>query len=149
MTESGIVYLTSTFILIICFIRWLPLFILVLYFFLFNIGLSSYVWIITAEILPFDVRYQIIPVAVFLSSSLWFLVTFSFRTVFLTFGGTYIFLFYGSTSLFFACLSFLYLPDTAGKSDEEIRCFFKELTVFGTFIHSWNYLVLENLDTFL
>ena len=36
-------------------IRWLPLLILVLYFIFFNLGLSSYVWVITAEILPSEV----------------------------------------------------------------------------------------------
>ena len=37
-------------------IRWLPLLVLVLYFIFFNLGLASYVWVITAEILPSEAR---------------------------------------------------------------------------------------------
>ena len=109
--------------------RWLPLVILVLYFVLFNIGLSSYVWVITAEILPTEIRDQIIPLAILVSSFLWFLVTFFFNAMFVTFGGLYIFLFYAFISLFFSIISFVFLPETTGKSPEEISKFFTYFTI--------------------
>jgi len=111
-------------------IRWLPLLILVLYFVLFNVGLSSLIWVITAEILPTEIRDQIIPFAILVSSFLWFLVTFFFNAMFVAFGGLYIFLFYAIISLFFSVTSFFFLPETSGKSQEEISLFFKECTCF-------------------
>merc|ERR1711892_4095 len=102
-------------------IRWLPLLILVLYFIFFNIGLSSLIWVITAEILPTEIREQIIPFAILISSILWFLVTF---------GGLYLFLFYAVISLILSFVSFFFLPETSGKTQEEISQFFKECS-FG------------------
>ena len=107
----------------ILYFRWLPLLILVLYFILFNIGLSSYVWVITAEILPNEIRDEVIPFAILVSSVLWFLVTFFFNAMFEAFGGLYLFLFYGFTSLFFSIVSLFFLPETTGRSSEEIRQF--------------------------
>merc|ERR1712210_7616 len=87
-------------------IRWLPLLILVLYFIFFNLGLSSYVWVITAEILPSEIRNQIIPLAIFVSTVIWFLVTFFFQAMFTAMGGIFIFLFYALASLFFTVTTF-------------------------------------------
>jgi len=106
-------------------IRWLPLLILVLYFVLFNIGLSSLVWVVTAEILPTEIRDQIIPFAILISSFLWFLVTFFFHAMFVAFGGLYIFLFYAIISLIFSVISLFFLPETSGKSQEEIALSFR------------------------
>ena len=111
-------------------IRWLPLLILVLYFIFFNIGLSSLIWVITAEILPTEIREQIIPFAILISSILWFLVTFFFHSMFVTFGGLYLFLFYAIISLILSFVSFFFLPETSGKTQEEISQFFKECS-FG------------------
>jgi len=111
-------------------IRWLPLLILVLYFIFFNIGLSSLIWVITAEILPTEIREQIIPFAILISSILWFLVTFFFHSMFVTFGGLYLFLFYAVISLILSFVSFFFLPETSGKTQEEISQFFKECS-FG------------------
>ena len=102
------------------YFRWLPLLILVLYFILFNIGLSSYVWVITAEILPNEIRDAVIPFAILVSSVLWFLVTFFFNAMFEAFGGLYLFLFYGFTSLVFSFVSLFFLPEITGKFSEEI-----------------------------
>ena len=65
-------------------IRWLPLLNLAIYFVFFYVGLSSLVWVITAEILPTEIRDQIIPVAILVSSILWFLVTSKFVDLVLT-----------------------------------------------------------------
>ncbi len=104
--------------------RWLPLLILVLYFIFFNIGLASFVWVITAEILPSSIRAKAIPIAILLSSVIWFIATFFFNSMFNTFGGVYLFLFYGLFSLFFTLTSFFFLPETNGKTEEEINSFF-------------------------
>jgi hypothetical protein len=76
-------------------IRWLPLLILILYFIFFNIGLSSFIWTITAEILPSGIRGQMIPLAILVSNAIWFLVTFFLKAMFDAMGGIFIFLFYG------------------------------------------------------
>ena len=117
--------------------------ILVLYFIFFNLGLSSYVWVITAEILPPEVRgylynppehsitpppqirNQIIPLAIFVSTVIWFLVTFFFQAMFNAMGGIYIFLFYAVASLFFTVTTFLFIPEMTGKSEEEIAEFYR------------------------
>jgi len=106
-------------------IRWLPLLILVLYFIFFNLGLSSYVWVITAEILPSEIRNQIIPLAIFVSTLIWFLVTFFFQAMFDAMGGIYIFLFYALASLFFTITTFLFIPEMTGRSEEEIAEFYR------------------------
>jgi len=106
-------------------IRWLPLLILVLYFIFFNLGLSSYVWVITAEILPSEIRNQIIPLAIFVSTLIWFLVTFFFQAMFTAMGGIFIFLFYALASLFFTVTTFLFIPEMTGKSEEEIAEFYR------------------------
>jgi len=106
-------------------IRWLPLLILVLYFIFFNLGLSSYVWVITAEILPPEIRNQIIPLAIFVSTVIWFLVTFFFQAMFNAMGGIYIFLFYAVASLFFTITTFLFIPEMTGKTEEEIAMFYR------------------------
>jgi len=110
-------------------IRWLPLLILVLYFIFFNIGLSSLIWVITAEILPTEIRDQIIPYAILVSSILWFLITFFFHSMFVAFGGLYLFLFYALVSLVLSINSFFFLPETSGKTQEEISSFFKECSL--------------------
>ena len=110
-------------------IRWLPLLILVLYFIFFNIGLASLIWVITAEILPTEIRDQIIPYAILISSILWFTITFFFHSMFVAFGGLYLFLFYAIVSLLLSITSFFFLPETSGKTQEEISQFFKDCSL--------------------
>ena len=48
--------------------------------------------------------------AIFVSTVIWFLVTFFFQAMFNAMGGIYIFLFYAVASLFFTVTTFLFIP---------------------------------------
>ena len=119
-------------------IRAAPLLILIAYFIFFNLGLSSYIWVISAELLPTEIRCQtiifniviiivirnqIIPFAVLVSTILWFFVTFFFKSMFDVMGGLYIFLFYGLCSLF-TLTTLVTIPEMAGRSEQEVAEFF-------------------------
>ena len=62
--------------------------------------------------------------AIFVSTVIWFLVTFFFQAMFNAMGGIYIFLFYALASLFFTITTFLFIPEMTGKSEEEIAEFY-------------------------
>ena len=76
-------------------------------------------------ICPLQIRNQIIPLAIFVSTLIWFLVTFFFQAMFTAMGGIYIFLFYALASLFFTITTFLFIPEMTGKSEEEIAEFYR------------------------
>ena len=120
-------------------IRAAPLVILIAYFIFFNLGRSSYIWVISAELLPTEIRCQtiifniviiivirnqIIPFAVLVSTILWFFVTFFFKSMFDAMGGLYIFLFYGLCSLLFTLTTLVTIPEMAGRSEQEVAEFF-------------------------
>ena len=74
-----------------------------------------------------QIRNQIIPLAIFVSTVIWFLVTFFFQAMFNAMGGIYIFLFYAVASLFFTFTTFLFIPEMTGKTEEEIAMFYRNL----------------------
>ena len=65
-----------------------------------------------------------IPLAILVSTLIWFFVTFFFQAMFDAMGGIYIFLFYAVASLFFTITTFLFIPEMTGKSEEEIAEFY-------------------------
>ena len=67
-----------------------------------------------------------VPLAILISSILWFFVTFFFQAMFEAMGGFYIFLFYSFCSLFFIFTTSLFIPQTNGKSQEEIALFYSK-----------------------
>ena len=120
-------------------IRAAPLVILVAYFIFFNLGLSSYIWVISAEVLPseircqmfiffiifFIIRNQIIPFAILVSNILWFFVTFFFKSMFDAMGGMFIFLFYGMCSLLFTLTTVVTIPEMDGGSEQQTAEFYQ------------------------
>ena len=74
---------------------------------------------------PPQIRNQIIPLAILVSTLIWFLVTFFFQAMFTAMGGIYIFLFYALASLFFTITTFLFIPEMTDKSEEEIAEFYR------------------------
>ena len=107
---------------------------MIIYFIALNLGLASYVWVIVPEIIPEQIRPTLLPASVLFSSFLWFLVTYFFNALITVFGGAYLFLFYGLISLFFSLISLAFLPETTGKTSQEIEKFFekkKELNRIG------------------
>merc|ERR1719319_1376446 len=75
-------------------IRWLPLVAMIGLFIFFNIGISSFLWFVIAEILPVAIRSFVYPAIMFEGSVNFFLATSSFKTLFLNLGGFGLFLFY-------------------------------------------------------
>jgi len=106
-------------------IRAAPLVILVAYFIFFNLGLSSYIWVISAEVLPSEIRNQIIPFAILVSNILWFFVTFFFKSMFDAMGGMFIFLFYGMCSLLFTLTTVVTIPEMDGGSEQQTAEFYQ------------------------
>ena len=107
---------------------------MIIYFIALNLGLASYVWVIVPEIIPEEIRATLLPACVLFSSFLWFLVTYFFNALITVFGGAYLFLFYGLISLIFSLISLAFLPETTGKTSQEIEKFFekkKELNRIG------------------
>jgi len=115
-------------------IRWGPLLVMIIYFIALNLGLASYVWVIVPEIIPEQIRPTLLPASVLASSFLWFLVTYFFNALITLLGGAYLFLFYGLISLLFSLISLAFLPETTGKTSQEIEKVFekkKELNRIG------------------
>jgi len=104
--------------------QWLPLVILVIYFIFFNIGVATFVWVVTAEVLPPSIRNVANGVAILIGGVLFFTTSFTFNKMFDSWGGSGLFLFYGCSSLVFFITSIFFLPETKEKTAEEINDFF-------------------------
>ena len=103
---------------------WLPLVSLILFIGSFAIGLGPMPWLMTAEMLPRKVKGPAISIAAFINWTLAFVVTKTFDDMQtgMTTAGAY--WFYGSFSVvgFIFCL--IFMPETKGKTYEEIQMFF-------------------------
>jgi MFS transporter, SP family, galactose:H+ symporter len=101
---------------------------LIAYIFFFAIGPGVVVWLAMSELLPTKVRGKALGLALFVNS----LAASILSTVFLSIqealgmSGTY-WLFAGFTVIYFLVATFL-LPETKGKTLEEIQVFYKNLT---------------------
>jgi len=102
-------------------VRWLPLLIMVVFFIFFTNGLASLVWVMTAELLPAASRPRLLPLLILGSSLVWFLVTHFFFAMFTALGGFWLFLLYAGLSFLLAFVSLAFLPETTGKTEEEIQ----------------------------
>ena len=103
---------------------WLPLFSLILFTVSFSIGLGPMTWMMTAEIVPRQVKGPAISIAAFINWSLAFIVTKTFDDMqtAMTAAGAY--WLYGSFSALGFIFCLLFMPETKGKTYEEIQMFF-------------------------
>lgn len=92
----------------------------------FAIGLGPITWVILSEIYPLKVRSKAIGLALFANWSCNYLITLTFLLLLKKLGITGTFTLYAAIS--FICLLFIYfyIPETKGKSLEEIELLVKE-----------------------
>ncbi|XP_023342985.1 facilitated trehalose transporter Tret1 [Eurytemora carolleeae] len=100
---------------------WLPLCTLMIYIFVFNLGIGAMVFITMAEILPPHAREIGMSLCIALSSPTAFLVQYSFPYLLQELKGQGVFWLYSSLSLAgFVFITFM-IPETQGKTDQQIQ----------------------------
>ena len=107
-------------------ISWLPVVALVLYVFSYSYGFGPMPWVVMSEI--FAPRYKNIA-AGFNAAFNWlmgFIVTTSFKSIQEVTGSAYIFWAYSAFNLLAVACVFVFLPETKGKSLQEIQAIFGE-----------------------
>ena len=106
-------------------ISWLPLLSLIIFVFAFSVGYGPVCWIIGAEILSSKVRPIVSPVAVGFN---WFCVFAVAKTYpdLVNLLGTYgTFYLYGSLAIVGLVFTLVCVPETKGKTEEEIQMYFR------------------------
>ena len=101
-------------------ISWLPLPLLVLFTIAFNIGLGPLTWVVAIEILPIRSRGYTHTIANLTSNICWFVVIKTFNDVQSLLGLAAPFYIYGSICLLGLIFVFIFVPETKGKTFQEI-----------------------------
>lgn len=104
----------------------------VLYVIFFSIGPGAIPWIITSELFGSEARGKASSLATFVNWCANFLTTVSFPFIQATFG-SYSFILFGCLCIFFSLFMLFFVPETRGKSTDEIGEAFKERIVFLSF----------------
>ncbi len=103
---------------------WLPLFSLILFIAAFGIGAGPVPWLMSSEILPAKVKGPGVSIATFTNWFLAFLVTKTFASIQETLTSAGAFWLFGTCCIFGALFGLFILPETKGKSPEEIQSLF-------------------------
>lgn len=109
-------------------IRWLPLLLLMIYIFFFNLGYGAMIWITVVEILPLHVRSVATSLSVGFTCVCSFLTSHTYSDLKDTISVEGIFWLYGSIS--FAGLLFIafFVPETKGKNEAQLMKYFAKST---------------------
>ncbi|TRY78837.1 hypothetical protein TCAL_06755 [Tigriopus californicus] len=100
---------------------WLPLVILMLYIFFFNLGYGSMIWITVAEILPQHVRSVTNSLSVGFTCLCSFFTSHTYDDLKNSIGGEGVFWLYGGISLIGFFFIMFFVPETKNKSEAQIR----------------------------
>ena len=103
---------------------WLPLVLLMVYIFTFNLGYGSMIWITVAEILPARVRSVANSLSVAFTCVMSFLTSHSFQHLMGLIRGEGVFWLYGSFSLVGFLFILIFVPETKNKTEAEIQSLF-------------------------
>jgi len=130
-------------------IRWLPLLLLMIYIFFFNLGYGAMIWITVAEILPIHVRSVATSLAVSFTCVCSFLTSHTYSDLKGVLGVEGIFWLYGSIS--FAGLIFItiFVPETKGKNEAQLSEYFaksKKGVVFSKTTIAKNHSTTKDLS---
>ncbi len=101
----------------------LALFALMAYVIFFAISLGPVVWVIVSEIFPLKFRAKAISLAVFINWLMNYLISYSFLDLLHKIGYTQLYLFFGVISLLGLLFVYFFVPETKGKSLEEIQVY--------------------------
>ena len=92
----------------------------------FAISLGPCTWLIIAEIFPLRIRGRAMGIAIFANWLSNYLVSLTFLTLLHTFGGAYTFWLYGVISIFGFWFVYQMVPETKGKTLQQIQSFWKK-----------------------
>jgi facilitated trehalose transporter len=106
------------------YLSWVPLASLILFAFGFAVGYGPVSWILVAEILPNEIRHFMNPIAIGYNWFCTFLVTKSFPLLLLEINIYGVFWMFACIALLGLVFVILCVPETKGKTDDEIRRFF-------------------------
>jgi len=91
----------------------------------FAIGLGPVFWLLAAEIFPLEVRSLGMGIASFCNWGANFIVALTFPILLANLGGSIVFWLYGAFSLIALLFIRVYVPETKGKSLEEIEAYWR------------------------
>lgn len=92
-----------------------------LYVFLYSLGLGPIVWVLISEIFPLPVRAKALALCTFTSLVSNYLVVLSFPNLITSLGSSWTFFIYGAASLIAFLFCIKYVPETKGKSLEQLE----------------------------
>jgi hypothetical protein len=107
-------------------IGWLPLVILMIYIFFFNLGYGAMIWITVVEILPLNVRSVATSLSVAFTCVCSFLTSHTYNDLKETINAEGVFWLYGGISLVGLFFIVAFVPETKGKNEAELRQFFQK-----------------------
>ena len=99
-------------------LTWIPIPTLIIFTIAFNIGMGSLAWIVAAEISPVRSRKFTLTVANMTSNFWWFLVTKTFKNLYVDFGPHVPFFLYGSICILGFFFIYIFLPETQNLTAE-------------------------------
>lgn len=104
---------------------WLPLLLMMMYIFFFNLGYGAMIWITVVEILPLHVRSVATSLSVGFTCLCSFLTSHTYTFLKTTLKSEGVFWLYGSASFLGLLFIVISVPETKGKTEAEIREYFK------------------------
>lgn len=107
-------------------IGWVPLLLFIVNTIVVGCGLSPIPWVVSSEVLPVRFRGPGSAVIAFTNRLMSFLITKTFVDLQTSLSTAGTFWFYGSCCFIGALFALLIMPETKGKTSEEIRQFFME-----------------------
>jgi len=105
-------------------IRWLPLLLLMIYIFFFNLGYGAMIWITVVEILPLHVRSVATSLSVAFTCVCSFLTSHTYSDLKEKISVEGVFWLYGSISFAGLLFILIFIPETKGKTATELRDYF-------------------------
>ena len=108
--------------------QWLPLLLLMLYIFFFNLGYGGLIWITVVEILPQHVRTVATSFAVSQTCISGFVISQTYTGLKGLITPRCVFWFYGILSVLGLIFIFIFVPETKGKSEAEIQQYFNKVS---------------------
>lgn len=109
-------------------IQWLPLLLLMLYIFFFNLGYGALIWMTVVEILPQHVRTVATSFAVSQTCISGFLVSYTYIGLKSLLTPKWVFWFYGILSVLGLLFIFIFVPETKGKTEAQIQQHFNKVS---------------------
>ena len=104
--------------------RWLPLLLLMIYIFFFNLGYGAMIWITVVEILPLHVRSVATSLSVAFTCVCSFLTSHTYSDLKEKISVEGVFWLYGSISFAGLLFILIFIPETKGKTATELRDYF-------------------------